>query len=131
MEKQNAEIIGNQEIISQAKILDAAMDFAMKEKQSAKTPFQKDLIQRRSAITATYEKGEIDQPSDPVHSHPAVRMGAGATQLGDETWAQLDFRGAYHDLLDDPRGLSGGANPGFGFANSVFPRKEKNHTGPC
>lgn len=106
VEKQNAEIIANQEIISQAKILDAAMDFfAMKEKQSAKTPFQKDLIQRRSAITATYEKGEIDQPSDPVHSHPAVRMGVGATQLGDETWAQLDFRGAYHDLLDDPRGF--------------------------
>lgn len=106
VQKQDPSVISNRDPVSQAKILDASMDFlAMKEKQSAKTSFQKELIQKRSAISATYEKGKIDIPGDPVTSHPAVRLGVGGSRIGGESWAHVDFRGAYHDLLDDPSGF--------------------------
>jgi hypothetical protein len=95
---------------SQAKILDASVDFLlMKEKLNAKTDFQKKLLDVRSQIPVPYSAPQIEKPADPLTSHPTVRMGAGVSRLSGYNFANLDFRGAYHDLIDDPEGFDPGA----------------------
>lgn len=96
--------------LSQAKVLDASVDFiSMKEKQNAKTDFQKKILDIRSEIDAPYEKPEIIQPGDPLTSHPTQRLGLGGSRIAGRNFVHLDFRGVYHDLLDNISGFDPGA----------------------
>ena len=95
---------------SDAMILDAMIDYeSMKEKQNTKTDFQKELLNTRSMLGIASIDPVIKKPGDPLDSHPTRRMGLGAIHLRGENFVHLDFRGAYHDLLDNPLGFDGSA----------------------
>lgn len=91
---------------SRVDILDSSMDYlSMKEKQNAKTDFQKKILAARSETNLSSTPNHIEKPADPLTSHPTMRIGPGFSRIAGENWAQLDFRGAYHDLLDNPDGF--------------------------
>ncbi|MCC7460668.1 MAG: DUF4105 domain-containing protein, partial [Proteobacteria bacterium] len=91
---------------SKANVLDSMIDFhAMKQKQNTKTDFQKQLLQARSEVPVPTIEPEIERPSNPLESHPSMRVGLGGSRLGGGNFAHLDFRGAYHDLIDNPAGF--------------------------
>ncbi len=106
--QQTAALSGSSE--SKAKVLDAMIDFqAMKQKQNAKTDFQKELLASRSQIEVPSSEPEIQKPGNPLDSHATMRLGLGGSRLAGSNFAHLDFRGAYHDLLDNPNGFDPGA----------------------
>jgi hypothetical protein len=91
---------------SKAKIFDTMIDFeAMKQKQNTKTDFQKQLLQSRSEVSIPAIQPEIERPSNPLNSHSTMRVGLGGGRLAGGNYASFDFRGVYHDLLDNPAGF--------------------------
>lgn len=93
-------------IESKTKAYDAMIDFeAMKEKQNTKTEFQKELLQARSEIPIATVQSEIKRPENPLNSHPSMRAGLGGSKIAGGNFAHIDFRGAYHDLIDNPVGF--------------------------
>ena len=71
-------------------------------------------------LAARSELGNVDgwQPVPepevrPDQGHKTRRMGIGAGRYDDESYVQINFRPAYHDVLDPPGGYSPGAQINF------------------
>lgn len=106
MQSKNPDVVKQGTNESKADVLDAMIDYqAMKQKQNTKTDFQKSLLAKRSEIPVESKELNIQKPSNPIKSHSTMRVGLGGSRLRDVNFAHLDFRGAYHDLLDDPAGF--------------------------
>jgi hypothetical protein len=90
-----------------AAMLDTALLYhAWQEHHHARTPWQKELLLQRSQYPPTAElAGQKTPPPDPLQGHGTSRLSLGYRAIGDTSYAQLEVRGAYHDLLDRPVGF--------------------------
>src|SRR5690606_20419791 len=93
-------------IQSQAKVLDAMIDYqAIEHSFKNETPFQKKLLFDRSRLGVSTEPNDIKTPKSPLQGHSTMRIGLGGSAIDNKPFAHLDFRGVYHDLLDNPQGF--------------------------
>ena len=106
VDEQKIPLINNFKPQRQGMILDAAVDyFEIKNHQLTKTPFQKKLLEMRSDIQYASDSIDVKRGDDPLWMHPTLRIGGGYQMLKTTSFASIDFRGAYHDLLDSPKGF--------------------------
>jgi hypothetical protein len=107
----------------QARILDLSLGISEYERNqkhseaeaTALTARQIKLSGLRSKIEAASEyKDKVPPAERPDEGHGSVRTGLAVGQVGTANYAQLNFRGGYHDSLDPQSGFAPGANSNMG-----------------
>jgi hypothetical protein len=105
--------------VEQARILDLSLGVSQYERNqkhseaeaSALTTRQIKLSGLRSKIEAPSEYKDKAPPAQrPDEGHGSVRTGFAVGQVGTANYAQLNFRGGYHDSLDPQGGFAPGAS---------------------
>jgi hypothetical protein len=103
----------------QAKIFDLTLgvsEYQRNQKHSAAeaaalSERQMKLSGLRSKIDAAAEYKDKAPPAErPDEGHGSARAGLAVGQVGDANYAQLNFRGGYHDSLDPQGGFAQGAS---------------------
>lgn len=107
----------------QARILDLSLGISEYERNqkhseaeaSALTARQIKLSGVRSKIEAPSDyKDKVSPAERPDEGHGSVRTGLAVGQVGTANYAQLNFRGGYHDSLDPQGGFAPGASSNIG-----------------
>lgn len=103
----------------QARTLDVAHDLVYSRYQSggsrdALLQESNELLAARAKTGVRSDWPEVEAPPvAPDQGHRTQRVGAGAWAADGGGGPLLSYRGAYHDLLDDPAGYTEGAQIGF------------------
>jgi hypothetical protein len=105
--------------VEQARALDVGHDLVYSRFQSGGDHDRllqesKDLLTARAQTGVRSDWAEVEVPAvSPDAGHRTQRLSAGAWAADGGGGPLLSYRGAYHDLLDDPGGYTEGAQIGF------------------
>ncbi len=101
---------------TRAAVLDAAYElqqYEVRRKRLPRTSYAADavaLLRARSAVPVGPTPSSVQAPAvTPEQGHPTGRLEWAAGRIGDDEYAELRLRAAYHDLLDPPAGYIEGA----------------------
>jgi hypothetical protein len=107
----------------QAKILDLTLGVSEYQRNQKHSETEAAALSERQ-IKLSGLRSKIDAPSDykdkvppaerPDEGHGSARAGLAVGQVGDANYAQLNFRGGYHDSLDPQSGFAQGASSNMG-----------------
>jgi len=79
------------------------------------------ILKARSAVPLTADQigtRQVPPPSRPDHTHGSSRLSLAGGRLGEQAFAEVAYRPAYHDLIDPGEGFLPGAQ--IEFANLVL-----------
>ena len=107
----------------QARILDLSLGVSEYKRNQKHSEAEASALSARQ-IKLSGLRSKIDAPSDykdkeppaerPDEGHGSVRTGLAVGQVGTANYAQLNFRGGYHDSLDPQGGFAPGASSNIG-----------------
>lgn len=118
MAADSAELQGMEEL-SRARVIDLAYEYSryLAQKNSDRRESLRsvsfNLLQARSELPTEIWQESTTEPVSPEHGHDTARINLALGQMDGRDYQSLRMRPAFHDILDDGRGYTSGAQIDF------------------